>query len=63
MFMNEPKMFDTDIADSSDGPRSPILFSSKENGAKEAKTSLENKARIIEVKKLDFVKLIHFILL
>ena len=33
------------------------------NGAKEAKTSLENKARIIEVrKKLDFVKLIHFIL-
>ena len=66
MFMNEPKMFDTDIADSSDGPRSPILFylfSSKENGAKEAKTSLENKARIIEVrKKLDFVKLIHFIL-
>ena len=39
MFMNEAKMFDTDVADSSDGPRSPILFylfSSKENGAKEA---------------------------
>ena len=26
MFMNEPKMFDTDVADSSDGPRSPILL-------------------------------------